>query len=114
RHSRYLVPFATISHRVHETTEIPPLIKYIMREAGMDPADFDGRVPEIRQAVQQWKRKHGPEEGYDYSELNDDQLTDDYHYSIFPHTTLNTHADDLMLFRQRPHPTDPDKMFFDL
>ena len=25
RHSRYLIPFATISHRVHETTEIPPL-----------------------------------------------------------------------------------------
>ncbi len=28
--------------------------------------------------------------------------------------TLNTHADDLMLFRQRPHATDPDKMYFDL
>jgi hypothetical protein len=24
------------------------------------------------------------------------------------------HADDLMLFRQRPHPTDPDKMFYDI
>lgn len=114
RHTRYLIPFATISHRVHETTEIPPLIKHIMREAGMDPADFDGRVPEVRKAVQEWKRRHGPEQGLDYSELNDDQLTDDYHYLIFPNITLNVHADDLMLFRQRPHPTDPDKMFFDL
>lgn len=114
RHTRYLVPFATISHRVRETTEIPPLLKLIMREAGMDPADFDGRVPEVRRAVQQWKRTHGPSEGLDYSELNDDQLTDDYHYLIFPNVTLNTHADDLMLFRQRPHPTDPDRMFFDL
>jgi phenylpropionate dioxygenase-like ring-hydroxylating dioxygenase large terminal subunit len=114
KHSRYLIPFATISHRVHETTEIPPLIKHIMLNAGMDPADFDGRVPEVRKAVQQWKRKHGPAEGLDYSQLNDDQLTDDYHYLIFPNIQLNTHADDLMLFRQRPHPTDPDKMFFDL
>jgi phenylpropionate dioxygenase-like ring-hydroxylating dioxygenase large terminal subunit len=113
-HSRYLVPFGTISHRVRETTELPPLIKYIMKEAAMDPADFDGRVSEARKAVQQWKRQHGPELGLDYSDLNDDQLTDDYHYLIFPNITMNTHADDLMLFRQRPHPTDPDKMFFDL
>ena len=56
----------------------------------------------------------GPKRGRDYSELNDDQLTDDYHYMIFPNVTLNTHADDLMLFRQRPHPTDPDKMFYDI
>jgi hypothetical protein len=46
--------------------------------------------------------------------LNDDQLTDDYHYTIFPNVSLNTHADDLMLFRQRPHPQDPDKMFYDV
>ena len=56
----------------------------------------------------------GPAEGLDYADLNDDQLTDDYHYLIFPNITLNTHADDLMLFRHRPHPTDPDRMFFDL
>jgi hypothetical protein len=28
--------------------------------------------------------------------------------------TLNVHADDLMLFRQRPHPTDPNQMFYDI
>ncbi|MDF3853834.1 SRPBCC family protein [Paracoccus sp. P2] len=114
RHNRYLVPFSTISHRVEETTEIPHLIKHAMKEAGMNPADFDGRVTEVRKALQAFKRKHGPEMGLDYSDLNDDQLTDDYHYNIFPNLTLNTHADDLMLFRQRPHPTDPNKMFFDL
>ncbi|WP_342363930.1 aromatic ring-hydroxylating dioxygenase subunit alpha [Terrarubrum flagellatum] len=114
RHSRYLIPFATISHRVRETTEIPPLIKHIMKEAGMDPAEFDGRVPDVRRAVARWKREHGPKDGLDYSDLNDDQLTDDYHYLVFPNVSLNVHADDLMLFRQRPHPTDPDKMFYDL
>ncbi len=114
KHSRYLVPFATISQRVKEVTEIPYFIKHIMREAGMEPADFDGRLRDIRKAVQAWKRAHGAEQGLDYSELNDDQLTDDYHYFIFPNLTLNTHADDLMLFRQRPHPTDPDRMYFDL
>src|SRR3546814_2909270 len=65
-------------------------------------------------SVQLCKRKHGLEQGKDYSELNDDQLTDDYHYTIFPNVSMNVHADDVMMFRQRPHPTNPDKMFYDV
>jgi len=93
---------------------IPDPFKVIMKTAGMDPADYDEPYENIRRDVQQWKRKHGPAQGKDYSRLNDDQLTDDYHYLIFPNVTLNVHADDLMLFRQRPHPTDPDRMFYDI
>ncbi len=63
--------------------------------------------------MQKFKRENGPAQGKDYSDLNDDQLTDDYHYTIFPNITMNVHADDLMLFRQRPHPEDPNKMYFD-
>lgn len=114
KHNRYLIPFAVVSPRVNVPPEIPPAIKLIMKGAGMDPADYDGRVTEVRRDVQRFKREHGPAQGKDYSELNDDQLTDDYHYLIFPNVTLNTHADDLMLFRQRPHPTDPNKMLFDV
>ena len=114
RHNRYLIPFATWSPRVRRPPAIPDPIKVIMKTAGMDPADYDEPYENIRRDVQQWKRKHGPAQGKDYSQLNDDQLTDDYHYLIFPNVTLNVHADDLMLFRQRPHPTDPDKMFYDI
>jgi phenylpropionate dioxygenase-like ring-hydroxylating dioxygenase large terminal subunit len=114
RHNRYLIPFATWSPRVRRPPAIPDPIKVIMKTAGMDPADYDEPYENIRRDVQQWKRKHGPAQGKDYSQLNDDQLTDDYHYLIFPNVTLNVHADDLMLFRQRPHPTDPDKMYYDI
>jgi len=114
RHNRYLIPFATWSPRVRRPPAIPDPIKVIMKTAGMDPADYDEPYENIRRDVQQWKRKHGPAQGKDYSRLNDDQLTDDYHYLIFPNVTLNVHADDLMLFRQRPHPTDPDRMFYDI
>ena len=114
RHNRYLIPFATWSPRVRRPPAIPDPIKVIMKAAGMDPADYDEPFENIRRDVQQWKRKHGPAQGKDYSQLNDDQLTDDYHYLIFPNVTLNVHADDLMLFRQRPHPTDPDRMFYDI
>lgn len=64
--------------------------------------------------MQLFKRQHGAAQGRDYSELNDDQLTDDYHYTIFPNVSLNVHADDIMMFRQRPHATDPNKMLYDV
>lgn len=114
RHNRYLIPFATISPRRELPSQIPPPIQHVMVAAGMDPADWDGPMTGIRRAVQQHMREHGSDKGRDFSELNDDQLTDDYHYMIFPNVTLNTHATDLMLFRQRPHPTDPDKMLYDI
>jgi hypothetical protein len=32
---------------------------------------------------------------------------------IFPNVTMNVHADDLWVFRQRPHAEDPNRMYFD-
>ncbi|WP_425407880.1 aromatic ring-hydroxylating oxygenase subunit alpha [Hyphococcus sp.] len=113
KHNRYLIAFGVLSPRVVSPSEIPPPIKVVMRGAGMDPASYEGSVYDIREAVQAHKRKHGEQQGRDYSALNDDQLTDDYHYTIFPNVTMNVHADDLMMFRQRPHPEDPNKMYFD-
>jgi phenylpropionate dioxygenase-like ring-hydroxylating dioxygenase large terminal subunit len=114
RHSRYLIPFGTLSPRVRTPPSIPEPIKTIMKAAGMDPADYDAPIANIRRDVQKWKRAHGPGQGKDYSRLSDDQLTDDFHYLIFPNLSLNVHADDLWIFRQRPHATDPDKMFYDI
>lgn len=114
RHNRYLIPFATVSPRRELPSQIPPPIQHVMLQAGMDPADWDGPISGIRRAVQLHMRQYAHRKERDYAELNDDQLTDDYHYTIFPNVTLNTHASDLMLFRQRPHPTDPDRMFYDI
>ena len=113
RHSRYLVPFGMTSPHIKRIPEIPPPLKFMLTEAGLDPASYQGPVDGIRKAVQQQIRTHAASEGRDYSQLNDDQLTDDYNYLVFPNLTFNTHADHLMLFRHRPHPTDPNKMFFD-
>ena len=113
RHNRYLIAFGVLSPRVVSPSEIPPPIKVVMRDAGMDPASYEGSIYDVREAIQKHKRKNGAKQGKDYSALNDDQLTDDYHYTIFPNITMNVHADDMMMFRQRPHPDDPNKMFFD-
>ncbi len=114
RHSRYLIPFGTVSPRVRKPPSIPESIKLIMKSAGMDPADYDEPIANIRRDVQKHKRSVGGRQGRDYSELNDDQLTDDYHYTIFPNLSLNLHADDFWVFRQRPHASDPNKMFYDI
>ncbi len=114
RHNRYLIPFGTLSPRVRKPPAIPEPIKTIMKAAGMDPADYDRPISEIRRDVQKHKRIFGASQGKDYSRLNDDQLTDDFHYQIFPNLSLNVHADDFWIFRQRPHPQDPDRMFYDI
>jgi phenylpropionate dioxygenase-like ring-hydroxylating dioxygenase large terminal subunit len=114
KHSRYLIAFGVLSPRLESAPEIPGPLKVLLKNAGIDPASYDGPVNGIRDAVQQHKRATQSEQGKDFSELNDDQLTDDYNYLVFPNVSFNTHADDLMLFRHRPHPTDPNKMLFDV
>lgn len=114
RHNRYLIKFATLSPRINRPPDIPPGIKHLMKEGGMDPADYYGRVTDVRHDLQQFKREHAAEQGKDYSRLHDAQLTDDFHYLIFPNITMNVHADDYWIFRQRPHATDPNKCFFDI
>ncbi len=115
KHNRYLVPFKTYSPRLgEELDEVPEGLKQELLQIGMDPKDFHGRVDEIRRAVQVYKRENQDKLGFDYSDFNDDQLSDDYHYMMFPNITMNIHAESMMMFRQRPHATDPNKMLFDV
>jgi phenylpropionate dioxygenase-like ring-hydroxylating dioxygenase large terminal subunit len=115
RHNRYLVPFQTYSPRLgYELEVVPEAIAMPMQAVGMNPDDYKGRVSDVRQAMQQQKRHNQGNLPRDYSMFNDDQLTDDYHYYLFPNITMNIHADSMMLFRQRPHETDPNKMYFDV
>ena len=51
--------------------------------------------------------------GADFSDLNDAQLVDDFHYTIFPNVTFNTHSLFTWVFTHRPHQSDPNKMYFD-
>lgn len=85
----------------------------VLRGAGIDPETFTGGVHDVKPAATAASRALGEQLGMDLSALRDDQLFDDYHYTIFPNVTLNVHARGFWLFRHRPHPTDPQKMLFD-
>lgn len=114
KHNRYLIPFGTLSPRLDGAPEIPAPLKYMLSSAGIDPASYDGRVDNVREAVQEHMLNNQKTLGKDYSELSVEQLTDNYHYMIFPNVTMNIHADDLWVFVQRPHEDDPNKMYFDI
>jgi phenylpropionate dioxygenase-like ring-hydroxylating dioxygenase large terminal subunit len=114
RHNRYLIPFGVVSTHLENGEGISEGMEGIMRMYGMEPSDFNGNGLEVRRAIQKHLRKNDKAMGFDFSELNDDQLTDDYHYLIFPNITFNTHCNSVMIFRQRPHESDPNKMYYDL
>jgi hypothetical protein len=79
----------------------------------VDVDPFAGGPREARAAYAEAIRKLGPALGADFSELNESQMCDDFHYTIFPNVTFNTHSLFVWVFRHRPHPEDPNKMYFD-
>jgi phenylpropionate dioxygenase-like ring-hydroxylating dioxygenase large terminal subunit len=84
-----------------------------LRAWDLDPDDFRGRLGELRGALQRQKRALGAERGFDFSRYVDDQLTDHYHYTLFPNVSLSMKPDGCIFLRGTPHPTDPQKSFFD-
>ena len=114
RHNRYLVPFGLVSPRYPNQTEVTQPLREFLRGAGVDPDSFTGGMGDVRPAMQKAVRAGAEAQGMDVSGLNDDQMSDDYHYYLFPNLTFNITAVSFGFFRQRPHATDPNKMYFDL
>ena len=85
-----------------------------LRRWDLNPDDFAGRERDARRAVQQQKRRLGKERGFaHYDRLSDDQLTDVFHYTVFPNFATSLNADGMLFLRAMPHPTDPQKCIFD-
>ena len=114
RHNRYLVPFGLVSPRYPNQNEVTQPLQGFLRSAGIDPDTFEGGMGAVRPAMQKAVRAAAEAQGMDVSGLNDDQMSDDYHYYLFPNLTFNITAVSFGFFRQRPHATDPNKMYFDM
>ncbi|MGI9324768.1 MAG: aromatic ring-hydroxylating oxygenase subunit alpha [Pseudomonadales bacterium] len=80
----------------------------------LDPADFVGRPEATREALQRAKQQLGPDRGYlHYKNVPMEQLTDAFHYTLFPNFAVSIWADGFHFLRARPHPTDPQQCIFD-
>ncbi len=113
-HSRFIAPMYIPSPRkIDDDKALNETMVDYLKSEGFPIDAFKGDVTTLRGAVAAHKRSMTSEHGLDFSKLTDDQLTADYHYNIFPNVTFNLFGEQMWMFRHRPHPTDPDKMYFD-
>ena len=85
----------------------------ILEIFGLRADEFEGRVEEIRPALIEALRAMAEQGNLDFDDLHDEQLWLDVHYSFFPNITFNISPGHFWLFRHRPHPTDPNRMYWD-
>jgi phenylpropionate dioxygenase-like ring-hydroxylating dioxygenase large terminal subunit len=112
-HTGLAVPGATVSPRFPIPEEPTDIQSAQLASLGLDPADFNGRVLDVREAVQKRKREVGKDLGFDYSAFADEQLSDVWQYNLFPNTILSFTPERCWVLRPRPHPTDPQQCYFD-
>lgn len=79
-----------------------------------DPEPYRDNLQGLRVALQQRKRELGASKGYDFSSYSDEQLTDHYHYTVFPNVSFSMKPDGCIWLRSAPHPEDPNKCIFDM
>jgi hypothetical protein len=114
RHTRMIFPELQASPRHPGAGTVTPGIREMfLKRVGVDVEHFAGGPREARAAYAEAVRKLGAMLGADFSELNESQMCDDFHYTIFPNVTFNTHSMFVWVFTHRPHPEDPNKMYFD-
>lgn len=111
-HSRFRVRFGQPSHRLSERG-IGPGLAGILGKVGLRPDAIAGGAAAVRGALIAATRKHFAERGIGYAGLSDEQLVDNEHVHVFPNTMFNILPPGYWLFRARPHPSDPGRMYFD-
>ena len=80
-----------------------------------DAEPYRDDLPGLRVALQQRKRELGASKGYDFSRYSDEQLTDHYHYTVFPNVSFCDEARRLHLPHGPPAPDgDPSMCEFDM
>jgi phenylpropionate dioxygenase-like ring-hydroxylating dioxygenase large terminal subunit len=86
----------------------------ILKGWDIDPERFIGKASLAREALAEAKKALGPLRGFrHYEGLSPSELTDYYHYTLFPNVTFTVSADGYQMLRTEPHPTDPEKCIFD-
>ena len=79
-----------------------------------DPSPFKDDLSALRVALQKHKREVGADKGYDFSLYSDEQLTDHYHYTVFPNVSFSMKPDGCIFLMAYPHPDNPKKCFFNM
>lgn len=113
-HSMMINEYGAPSRHAKDPSVINPTLREFMIANGIDPETFTGTPADVRLEVQARKRARQDDTIFPYKTLKDGQLTDAYHYLVFPNIHFNLFPEFYVAMRHRPHATaDPNKMYFD-
>ena len=97
------------------TPDVPTdMLAMQLQGLGLDPAEYRGRVGEIRPALQRAKRAIAAAQGLAYDGFSDAQLSDIWQFNLFPNVILSVTPESAWLMRSRPDAGDPGKSLFDM
>jgi len=112
-HTGVIIEGHTVNSRMDIPDEPTVYQKMSLERFGGDPAEYQGRILDVRRDIQKLKRERGAAYGYDYSDMSDERLSDIEQYNLFPNTMITVLPDDVLIARARPHPSDPDRCLWD-
>ena len=113
---RMIMWFGIKSHRheVEDENELDEGVKIMLRDAGIDPEFYDGKVHETRRDIQLAKRERAKRLGISSADkLTDGQLSDGWITGLFPNVQMGMHAEGVFIMRFVPHATDPERFYYD-
>jgi carnitine monooxygenase subunit len=111
--SRMIVPLGQPSPRMHDQQTVNEGLQMMLRDAGLEPEGFAGSAADVRRAIQLAKRARAQRLGLDYSRFVDGQLSDSWATGLFPNVQIGCHPEAAFLMRFLPHPTDPERFYYD-
>ncbi|WP_156677679.1 aromatic ring-hydroxylating oxygenase subunit alpha [Sphingomonas profundi] len=89
----------------------------LLREWDIDPAgypDFETKVSQGWLDMKAQKRRLWKARGFHhYEHMDDEQLTDSIHTTLFPNISITFNPDSIFLMRTEPDPDDPNRSTFD-
>ncbi|MFK8050172.1 MAG: SRPBCC family protein [Halioglobus sp.] len=112
-HSNTQVQGFTTNARYPVPEQVPDYMVLLLEGLRLKHEDYQGQVQDIREAVQKRKRELGKEMNCGYDTLSDEQLSDVWQYDFFPNLFMTIQAEEISIYGPRPHPSDPNKCFFD-
>ena len=106
----------SLRDRVAEGEDHP--FKGILEDWGVDTSkykDYETLSEKGWVDLKKAKRENYKEKGYyHYENLSDEELTESPFQFVFPNIAMGVQADGCILLNWFPHPTDPEKCYFDL
>jgi len=108
-HSRMLNFNHTVSEILPDRSE---MTEFRARMLGL-PEGYVGEAKDVHLAIVDQKRALEGTTHIPYERMNDEQLAHQYHYTFFPGTTFTSSPEMSIVFRYRPHETDPGLCYYD-